>query len=353
MAHKKEYYIEDTFTGTTEELAALFATSFSDEYNICSPSFLQWQCFDNPNGDAFIISARDKVTNELVGVRTVLPVLLTIESRHVKAALAVNTFAREDFRGMGVFTNTVRRCHEYAPREGIEIIFSFPNANSFPGYTKKLSYQCLGHLNYLVKPLNPLGTLQNILLKNNKFSKIDIPEKQLTDGYNIIKYKNEFALQITTFLEAFNNSHKITTLRTLDYLKWRYINHPTIDYGICFVEKSNNIQAMIVFAVDAKNTQPSVNMADFCVLKGYEKAGVALVRYVSKRLKKNGILFIKAFAQPLTQEYRILQKQRFIKKEKLSRQAVFAPMIFQKISQNEYDITFEDWHVVMGDTDVV
>lgn len=352
MEAKKEYYIEDIFTGTAEELAALFATTFSEEYDICSPAFLQWQYFENPNGDAFIISARDKTNNELVGVRTVLPVQLTIEGQHVKAALAVNTFVRDDFRGMGVFSKTVRECHAQAPREGIEIIFSFPNTNSFHGYTKKLSYTCLGHVNYLVKPLNLLGTLQNVIFKNNKSSDFDIPEKQLSNGFNIVKYKDGLSAQITTFLNQVNKEHKITTVRTVDYLKWRYVNHPTIEYHICFIEKNKTIQAMIILAMDPKNAQPSANVADFCVLKNHEKAASTLVRYTSKMLKRSGILFMKAFAQPLTQEYQILKKQRFIKKEKLSRQAVFAPLIYQKFSQNEYDMTFEDWHVVMGDSDV-
>jgi len=187
MKNKKEHYIEDAYTGSAEELAALFATGYSEEYDICNPAFLKWQYFDNPNGNAVIVSTRDKITNELGGVYIVNPVDLMIKGQRVKAALSLNTFIREDFRGLGLFTRTAQKCYEQTLKRGIDIVIGFPNPNSYHGFIKKLSFADMGHVNYLIKPLNLLGTLQNRLFKNNKTPKIDIPEKQLSDGFSIIK----------------------------------------------------------------------------------------------------------------------------------------------------------------------
>ncbi len=352
MKNKKEYYIEDTYTGTAEELAALFATGYSEAYDICNPSFLKWQYFDNPNGNAVIVSTRDKITNELGGVYVVNPVDLMIDGQRVKAALSLNTFIREDFRGLGLFTKTAQKCYEQTLKRNIDIVIGFPNNNSYHGFIKKLSFADMGNINYLIKPLNLLGVLKNSLLKNNNTLQINIPEKQLSQHFIIKKYNEKLTPKITTFFDAVNNTHQFTTARDLNYLKWRYINHPSNDYHIHFIEKDDTIYAMTIFAIDPKNSQPSANLADFCALNNHKQAASVLLSYTSKTLKKNGVLFIKSFAQPQTIEYQILKKQRFLKKEKLSRETVFSPFIYRNLSQNQYDVSLDNWHIVMGDCDV-
>lgn len=352
MKNKKEYYIEDTYTGTTEELASLFLTGYSEEYDICNPAFLKWQYFDNPNGNAVIVSTRDKITNELGGVYIVNPIDLMIDGQRVKAALSLNTFIREDFRGLGLFTKTAQKCYEQTLKRGIDVVIGFPNNNSYHGFVKKLSFADIGQVNYLIKPLNLIGTLQNRLFKNNKIPKINIPEKQLTEGFAVIKYHEQLDAKITSFFNIVNDTHQFTTARDLSYLKWRYINHPSNDYHIHFIEKNGTIYAMIIVALDPKNSPPSANLADFCALNNHEQAASTLLGYTSKILKKSGIFFIKGFAQPLTTEYQILKKQRFFKKEKLSRKAVFSPFIYRNLSQNQYDVSLDNWHIVMGDCDV-
>lgn len=58
----------------------------------------------------------------------------------IPAAQSMTTMTHPEYRGRGLFVECAKRCFEMAKKAGIKIIWSFPNANSAPGFYNKLGW---------------------------------------------------------------------------------------------------------------------------------------------------------------------------------------------------------------------
>lgn len=58
------------------------------------------------------------------------------------AAQSGDTMTHKNHGGKGLFTTLAKMTYDLAKEKGIDFIFGFPNANSFPGFVKKLNWIC-------------------------------------------------------------------------------------------------------------------------------------------------------------------------------------------------------------------
>ncbi|MBP6334792.1 MAG: GNAT family N-acetyltransferase [Bacteroidia bacterium] len=68
------------------------------------------------------------------------------EGKHYIAAQSGDTMTHKAHTGKGLFTELAKLTYALAKEKGIQFIFGFPNKNSYPGFVKKLSWQCPGTL---------------------------------------------------------------------------------------------------------------------------------------------------------------------------------------------------------------
>jgi GNAT superfamily N-acetyltransferase len=71
----------------------------------------------------------------------VFPMRLLVEGKQVLAAQSGDTMTHPDHRGKGLFIELAKRTYALAKDEGIAFVFGFPNANSYPGFVKKLAWK--------------------------------------------------------------------------------------------------------------------------------------------------------------------------------------------------------------------
>lgn len=132
-------------------LSSVFKKSFfNDEY-------LNWQYFQNPNGDAVgydIIHG-----NDVVAHYACIPLELGISRKRV--LLSLNTATRQEFQGKGFFTQLARRTFEDATFS-FDCVIGVANENSVHGFTRKLGFQHIGNLNLRY------GTLANNTVGTNR-----------------------------------------------------------------------------------------------------------------------------------------------------------------------------------------
>ena len=71
----------------------------------------------------------------------VFPVRLYLDHAEVLAAQSGDTMTHPNHRGKGLFIALAQKTYTVAAQEGIQLVFGFPNRNSYPGFVKKLGWQ--------------------------------------------------------------------------------------------------------------------------------------------------------------------------------------------------------------------
>jgi GNAT superfamily N-acetyltransferase len=106
---------------------------------------LRWQYRDNPSGT--IVGWNAIAPDGSIAAHYVVqPLEASIEGRDERGALSFNTATHPAHQGKGLFTELGRRTYESAAAEGYAHVVGVANANSTPGFTRKLGFA-------LVRPL--------------------------------------------------------------------------------------------------------------------------------------------------------------------------------------------------------
>ncbi|WP_431476281.1 GNAT family N-acetyltransferase [Massilia eburnea] len=122
---------------------ALFAACFpgADKYN---NAYLTWLYQDNPDGHVIGFDAWDG--DVLAAHYVTIPAMANIGGEVVRVALSLNTATHPNYQGKGLFTKLAEMTYEAARDMGIDAVYGVANANSTPGFIRKLGFQ-------LVEPL--------------------------------------------------------------------------------------------------------------------------------------------------------------------------------------------------------
>lgn len=123
--------------------SALFAACFPGTERF-TPSYLEWLYVGNPDGRAFGFDAWEG--NELAAHYVCVPAQASIDGRLVRVLLSLNTATHPRFQGQGLFTKLAAMTYEAAANSGYDAVYGVANANSTPGFVRKLGFQ-------LVRPL--------------------------------------------------------------------------------------------------------------------------------------------------------------------------------------------------------
>jgi GNAT superfamily N-acetyltransferase len=109
-----------------------------------TPAYLTWQYVKNPAGPAvgFNAFAGDTLAAHYV----TLPIQARLDGRECKGLLSLNTATHPQHQGKGLFTKLAEATYQYAASQGYELVVGVANANSTPGFTRKLGFQLVAPL---------------------------------------------------------------------------------------------------------------------------------------------------------------------------------------------------------------
>jgi len=139
---------------TIARYGALFAACFPgvDKF---TPAYLDWLYLANPDGQAVGYDAWDGET--LAAHYVCIPARAWVEGREATVLLSLNTATHPDYQGKGLFTRLAAMTFEAGAAAGYDGVYGVANANSTPGFVRKLGFQ-------LVRPLEArvgLGALRH------------------------------------------------------------------------------------------------------------------------------------------------------------------------------------------------
>lgn len=211
-----------------------------------------WQYRDNPMGSSYIDLAVDKIEEKkLAGHYAVISYQMLLQGKKTTTAQSLDTFTSGDYRRQGIFVDIAEKCYERAKVNGVTAIFGFPNANSYPGFVKKLSFIDPFGFGIYKLPIK-LGYYTSrfpggALFSNIKINKISTPKTSKLEQIQAIPREYD------QLWEAFKETHSFLICRDAEYLKWRYINCPDRKYELYALKRNDKLTALAVVGIDQEN----------------------------------------------------------------------------------------------------
>lgn len=143
-----------------QRYCTLFGACFPSAAKLRQQAYLQWLYVDNPLGPAIGFNAieGERLAAHYICTRA----LIRFEGRTVPALLSLNTATHPDFQGRGLFTKLAELTYAAGAAEGAALVYGVANANSTPGFVRKLGFG-------LVEPLESrigIGALGRFDWKN-------------------------------------------------------------------------------------------------------------------------------------------------------------------------------------------
>lgn len=256
------------------------STLLNTSFNTCNnpffdPKFLLWKHRDNPFGASISLLAYDESEN-ILGLRTFLQWKFKNDEKTFGAYQPVDTATTPDARGKGVFSELTRVALNMA---GDSIIYNTPNANSFPGYLK-MGWRHTGDIKFGVIP-------------------------RVTPFYkgcsNVVDFDEKSISLLAGIKESFINK-KLTTYKSYEFLKWRFLDIPNINYRVCRLSE----KSYCIYHIKVRNSLRELTICELSTigeenisyfsfhkqlqaLLNYEKCSYAVIGFKDKGtgLQKN------------------------------------------------------------------
>jgi len=109
-----------------------------------SPNYLSWQYCENPDGQCIGFNAFYQ--KELVAHYVTIPFKAEIFGKVSRGLLSLNTATHPSHQGKKLFTALAERTYDHGKNLGYDFIVGVANANSTPGFVRKLGFQLVGQL---------------------------------------------------------------------------------------------------------------------------------------------------------------------------------------------------------------
>lgn len=126
---------------------ALFAACFPPSKKF-EPDALRWLYVDNPDGCAVGFDAYE---GEVLAAHYVcIPARAIVNGLARKVLLSLNTATHPAHQGKGLFTKLAEMTYTAGVEQGFSAIYGVANANSTPGFVRKLGFQLVAPLRAMV-----------------------------------------------------------------------------------------------------------------------------------------------------------------------------------------------------------
>jgi len=116
---------------------------FSQSNNFTN-EYIKWEYADNPAGNIVGFNAFEG--DEIAAHYVTQPVIANVFGEEMKGLLSLNTATHPKHQGKKLFVTLADMTYKYAEENGYRFVFGVANANSTPGFIKKLGFQLVAPL---------------------------------------------------------------------------------------------------------------------------------------------------------------------------------------------------------------
>ena len=346
----------------TIAIAKMTETHYGEKDDIAQAEYLEYEYFNNPDGDAIAQIAWNEQKQKVYGQEVLIPRQIKIDNRLIKVLMSGHTITEENHRGQGIFSTLGRDALKVAKQDRVyEMTYGMPNQNSYHGFVTKLGYKDIGSFPLYLLPIRPSQLVKEYLHQNllsylakpiDKF--FNYGNIQL-DGLSLVKLTNNNLYLVDEFWKEIKDKYPIMIYRNRDYMKYRFLDIPRRKYELWYALRDDKIVAFASGRVMEVYGMQCGMVADFIFVNGYEKDAKNLLKHLLYILKEKGASLAGCLMQSFTGEAKILKNLGFFVCPKCFEPQPF-PFIVQELGDNsdlKKIMNLKNWFFTMGDYDVV
>ncbi len=207
--------IRESEPGDIAQIIEVLKASLGETSSKKTEAVWKYKHVDNPFGKSLVLVAEEN--DKIVGVRAFMRWQWQFGDQVFSAFRAVDTATHPDHQGKGVFKKLTLNAIEIAKEQGDDFIFNTPNSQSLPGYLK-MGWEEIDKLKIRIFPTNPLNWLN------------------LKQSWHYGINNNNSGTQIAGLISKYNHlkagENNLFTLKSPEYLTWRYENNPLQKYEV-------------------------------------------------------------------------------------------------------------------------
>lgn len=338
-----------------DETINLFKDCFYANGSPKNTENIRWQFFENTESNSFVNIAFDEVKNKTAAIYALSGIKFKIDDNIHLGTQSMDTITDIDYRGKGLFIKLAKSVYEKSKIAGTSLVYGFPNGNSIYGFKKKLEWEVLDPVPFLIKPLKSSYFTNRISFL--RFSpNINLSFKSFSKSKNyLIKESLSFPKEVDSLWENFSKKIRVAVNRNKEYLDWRYIKKPNENYKIvhCY-GADERLLGYVVFCIKNKHEGRVAYIMELIYDLEDPKAADKLLSYAITEIKKEDADLILIWCMDHSPNYKTFKKSRFYKlPEKLRPiELHFGARAFDdKLKNIIYDR--ENWYISYSDSDTV
>ncbi len=218
---------------------------------------LEWMMNDNPAGPATWFFAFDSKNRELAGMISVMPRDLLVNGQKMRAGIVGDFVVGEKYRVFGPALSLVKSVTNSLARLGLDIIYTIPNRES-EKIIERVGFTKLGQFLHLVRPVNLryyLNKYANGLLKHLPETVGRVVLKTISlQTYVLsgnVREESSITRDFETLWESEEDKTPLTSLRTFEFLNWRYAKNPFGRFRVitCRDKMGNKLLGYLIFII--------------------------------------------------------------------------------------------------------
>jgi hypothetical protein len=354
MKEQVIYSLEEFTDKDYSRLIRLTESSYPGR-EISDQRYLEWEYEQNPAGKALINVALEG--EKCVAQYLVIPRDFQVDGEIVKASLSVNTLTHPMHRGNSLFPKLAELNYLLCVQKKCLFTLGVPNANSYPVFVDKLSFQALGRVPFLLKTFQPQSVLWNLFTKKRTKKGTDIELDLSTipassdSGVSFFDPDADSGLYLP-FLNKFLDTKKVAVHRSPEYLRWRYKSIPIRKYFMLKYVESGEMKAMAVVRAREIYGLKCLILMDF--VSQDEQAAERMLNQHFEISRGNELQLIICAMQSQAPEFQFLKKAGFYKvPEKFLPQQLDLILRIHTDSVHSAKVRdFKSWFFTFGDYDI-
>tara|TARA_B110000211_G_C14065759_1_gene547586 strand:- start:134 stop:1180 length:1047 start_codon:yes stop_codon:yes gene_type:complete len=314
-----------------------------------------WQFLDNPENNSIVDIAYDEDKNRTASIYALFCVKLKIGNSLFKGAQSLDTMTDVNYRGRGLFVNRANDVYNKAKETNVSFVYGFPNGNSIHSFRKRLGWEVMDPVPFLIKPLKSKYFTNKISLLSF-FPNINLSLFRFYKNKNYqIKEVNDFPKEIDTIWENFSKDITVAVNRDKVYLEWRYLQKPNESYSIlhCY-DASNKYLGCAIYTIKDKHNGKIGYIMELIYDLDKPKSGELLLKFAIDKIKKAKADCILVWCFEHSPNYKVFKKELFFK---IPKKLKPIELHFGVRSFNEDIADFvnkrDNWYLSYSDSDTV
>ena len=337
--NKRTWTVRLAQPSDARRIAELFETVFGLSRSVAHTT---WKFDQNPAGPPVVVVAEDG--DRIVGQYALWPTPLRLGGTSVLGAQSLETMTHPDYRGQGMFTVLANESFIAAADRGVEVLYGFPNSNSFHGFVRRLNWDHTGDVGLWVHPLH-MGLHHRVPAALKPFAEIAgaIWPSGNSRGFEVSHSPEPPNDLAALAARSVSDKDSCSIDRSASWLQWRYSPAAGANYEWVTARRAGgDAVAAIVWGADLRNRN-----AVFVDFLGDDSAGLrAALSAALRRAHARQHSLATALVQYPAAE-RVLRANGFIRAGRL-------PLIVRKLTARTLGANIHDhasWRIVGGDVD--